>query len=111
MNSSNSSSRNWVGIGAVVKWGENCKPVLHPMTDLDKEIEINGEKFTPNKKLNELNLPTYTVGLGWSYRGFAFISIRSIDSYKKMIEWHFDVEWLSSEGLIEQGLAIDINTL
>lgn len=92
-------------------FGKTAFLVLHSLSDLTKEIEVNGEKFVPNDKLYELGLPTYEVGFGWSYKGMAFIVKKSIDSYNKMIEWHFDVEHFNGVGLIESGLAIDTNTL
>jgi len=59
------------------------KPILRPLSDLTKEIEIEGIKFVPID-ISEIKLHTYN----------------------KLLEWHFDVF-----GLIEQGLAVDINTL
>ncbi len=78
------------------------KPILRPLSDLTKEIEYGGKdtdllKFICDK---------------WGYRGYAHI-LENIVSQKisfslsqKLFEWHYDVF-----GLIEAGLAIDINTL
>lgn len=83
-----------------LSWEENntiFKPILRPISDLTKEIEVNGEKFVPIEKLKQ-NYIGETIGLNpatWSYR-----------SIQKLFEWHFDVF-----GLIERGDAIDINTL
>ena len=78
------------------------KPILRPLSDLTKEIEVNGDKFIPHIKLGgRPNLKDYDI---------EYLS-KNIDNMSyglvsKLIEWHFDVF-----GLIEKGLAIDINTL
>ena len=74
------------------------KPILRPLSDLAKEIEVNGQKFIPNIKLdwNDGNNTCYSDILKWI----------SIADYFKLLEWHFDIY-----GLIEKSLAIDINTL
>ena len=79
-----------------------AKPILLPLSDLTKEIEVNGDKFIPHIKLGgRPNLKDYDI---------EYLS-KNIDNMSyglvsKLIEWHFDVF-----GLIEKGLAIDINTL
>lgn len=89
----------------------NIKPILRPLSDLTKEIEVNGEKFVPAdilfpvcefkseyerivaiKELELQNAITHSC---------TYFSI-----VQKLFEWHFDVF-----GLIEKGLAININTL
>ena len=73
------------------------KPILRPLSDLTKEIEVNGEKFVPKDWLN-YNFIGENMGLNiatWSHR-----------TIEKLYEWHFDIH-----GLIENGLAIDINTI
>src|SRR6478736_9984112 len=81
---------------------ELFKPILRPLSDLTKEIEVNGEKFVP---LDEL----------WKYHNFSAMRWGDIETdptrypytiVEKLLEWHFDIH-----GLIEKGLAIDINTL
>ena len=75
---------------------ELFKPILRPL-DLTKEIEVNGVKFVPKDWLR-INYIGENIGLNlatWSYR-----------TIEKLYEWHFDIH-----GLIEKGLAIDINTL
>ena len=48
MNAGQGSSKNWIGISATIqKQGENCKPMFRPLSDLTKEIKVNGEKFVP----------------------------------------------------------------
>jgi hypothetical protein len=87
---------------------EYCKPILRPLSDLTKEITIKGEKFVPieyiennshvgfdcNKMLLQLN-----ENHNWIYHFDYYIVMY-------LIEWHFDIY-----GLIDEGLAIDINTL
>lgn len=74
------------------------KLILHPISDLTKEIEINGEKFVP---LDKLGWNSYShIKDGYDMTGIAYSYI------EKLISWHFDVF-----GLIPEGLAYDINTL
>ena len=89
---------------------EGCKPILHSLSDLTKEIEHNGEKFVPIEKLIQL------AECGHDKSIITLVDNGSIDAeacieltyglISKLIEWHFDVF-----GLIPQGKAIDINTL
>ena len=88
---------------------ENLKPILHPLSDLTKEIEVNGKIIVPIEELNK------EIGCGYnrtddilwitdnSYLGFCE---NYVPFYEKLLEWHFDIF-----GLIEKGLAININTL
>lgn len=143
---------------------EQIKPILRPLSDLTKEIEVNGEKFVPMIKLLYLyetnffheeellkciifdidsiiscehkkyellrredfivtfKVETSNMGtLVYSFtydpkiRRFAYrdeTNSRPLgvafqyDLFQLLFEWHFDVF-----GLIEQGLAIDLNTL
>lgn len=71
------------------------KPILRPLSDLIKEIEVNGEKITPIDRLNCTSLYQDTDGC---------LNIGFKDT-QKLFEWHFDIY-----GLIENNLAIDINT-
>lgn len=80
-------------------------PILRPLSDLTKEIELNGEKFVP---INELKSQcSYAVGCELDkfivYKNYGDMHYWII---KKLYEWHFDIH-----GLIEKGLAIEINTL
>jgi hypothetical protein len=132
---------NVVGIADWFR-GYTCKPILRPLSDLTKEIEVNGEKFVPIVELAKKN----------SYYGInevkkVFVSadcycVRYLDNknierqfeycngenknffiycvwnelrcdcynvlslYQYLLEQHFDIF-----GLIEKGLAIDINSL
>jgi len=96
----------------------SCKPILRPLSMLDKEIEVNGERFIPIYKLWQL--AGYELGRGQyiescpnyiktSHLGIAIefkINISDILSsnynvVEKLCEWHFDIF-----GLIDAGLAI-----
>lgn len=89
------------------------KILLRPLSDLTKEIEVNGEKLVPVNKILEIfgrslkHLSTeYQVK---ALRAFETDVITKELPYRyieKLIEWHFDVF-----SLIPDGLAIDINTL
>lgn len=75
------------------------KPILRPLSDLKKEITHKGETFVPIKKI-KIMYPSDTFSsvsnvAKWSYRVI-----------EKLYEWHFDIH-----GLIEKGLAIEINTI
>ena len=95
--------------------GLDCKPILRPLSDLTKEIEIddkiNDEKFIPMNLIdgkgsgtlggnNLREMIEYNQFLNYNYYDLKYATIL------KLFEWHFDVF-----GLIEQNLAIDINTL
>lgn len=108
------------------------KPILRPLSDLTKEIEHNGEKFVPMVELLKLAHESYyKEKIGTRYQEiefeqtpirakacFSFMATKDLELYtlmpwnfptwitQKLLSWHFDVF-----GLIEQGLAIDINTL
>lgn len=85
---------------------DDFKPILRPLSDLTKEIEHNGEKFVPYIKLYN-DYPRLTK----SEIGFLNDLIdKTLEiEYRivqKLLEWHFDIH-----NLIENGLAININTL
>lgn len=81
------------------------KPILRPLSDLNKDIEIGGKIFNPfeamyyglipevSKKQELEDLQKRTMLMPY----FSII---------KLIEWHFDIF-----GLIDKGLAVDINSL
>lgn len=82
--------------------------ILHPLSDLIKEIEVNGKKFVPEEYLNE-NYKKYYLPENWN--AVLFVQSENIFSVnyaiiQKLYEWHFDIH-----NLIESNLAIDINTL
>ena len=109
------------------------KPILRPLSDLTKEIEVNDEKFVPIVELaklfhtcksaithfsNIVNAGFYGASVNchienddsrftyYQLRNDEFVLSNTYDEIQKLLEWHFDVF-----GLIEQGLAVDINTL
>lgn len=82
--------------------------ILRPMSDLTKEIEHNEEKFIPVSFMLEEFGDTetfefYLLQLITDHLNHKRFPYQIIDL---IISWHFDVF-----GLIEKGLAIDINKL
>jgi len=122
------SNLNAMNIMSLIEGDTLYKPILHPLSDLTKEIEVNGEKFVPIVELLKLEYPTQektgryseiTVSEnGFPNAFYKYQANRCLTIYtshidgisfwniKKLIEWHFDIY-----GLIEENLAIDINTL
>lgn len=117
------------------RWEEsfdNIKPILRPLSDLTKEIEVNGEKFIPMIELagigsyspknrwsiDERNLKVKHESGGEFYfasdKSFVYkesdkwkdfgIACNQFDLFQKLNEWHIDFN-----GLIEKGLAISIH--
>lgn len=82
----------------------NLKPILRPLSDLTKEIEHNGERFVPVEKLEEM------YGLTVETQEDKVLTLPiTLEPYyliRQLFEWHFDIF-----NLIENNLAIDINTL
>jgi len=78
------------------------KPILRPLSDLTKEIEVNGEKFVPIEESHYLRFEEISTFKG-GCNAMKFIQARELEL---LYEMHFDIH-----GLIEKGLAIDINTL
>jgi len=101
-------------------WGDameikEVKPILRPLSDLNKEIEVNGERFVPIDIMNEYSDLECVPSLLSDNPDALYFSnnedkIYLTDIYpnhiSKLFEWHFDVF-----NLIENNLAIDINTL
>ena len=86
---------------------ENIEPILHPLSDLTKEIEVNGERFVPIEKVQDWNT---SIDFAKEFEALLederWLSTTSYLLVELLFEWHFDVF-----GLIEKGLAIDIYTL
>lgn len=103
---------NFIPIGDLIS---EIKPILRPLSDLTKEIEINGEKFVPIDKIHRIDSkvyiykPTnYDLEITIDTEDFSH-EVDLYDGYlimQKLFEYHFDVF-----GLIDKNLAIDINTL
>jgi len=108
-------------------WKDDFKLLLLNLSDLTKEIDINGEKFVPIGKLKNggtnINEYRYLEWKGYSaidneehetsydektksflqfYRGESRMCTKQHEKLEKLLEWHFDIH-----GLIEKGLAID----
>lgn len=73
------------------------KPILRPLSDIDNVIPMYGEKGIPSEEMDANCLKWLRLG------DIAEIRYSTFDF---LIEHHFDVF-----GLIDKGLAIDINTL
>jgi len=88
------------------------KPILRPLSDLTKEIEVNGEKMFPieylciQSVLNNFHSTDYTWALIEKIK--TNIDLVNLPNwlFESLYEWHFDIH-----GLIGKGMAIDINTL
>jgi len=106
------------------------KPILRPLSDLSKEIKINGDDFIPAEVIfwetalaqrcnnSEFNKLSYL----WADKDLFISRNMSIEKLilpfgfkriiiphwivKLLLEWHFDIY-----GLIDAGLAVDINCL
>lgn len=125
-----------------IKNNFKIKPILHPLSDLIKVIEVNGEKIVPmlelakiafpkNRPFDDFHIKNNYVKLDKrNHQGYSFHFDKKEVSFdcrfdynektwrtncyvpnqlkliEKLYEWHFDIH-----GLIEKGLAIDINTL
>jgi hypothetical protein len=91
------------------------KPVLRPLFDIAKTIEVKGEKIRTDEKIIEQhpNCPHFKylfmeelhVRHHWMKQDLSTSFIEN-SCFSALIELHFDVF-----GLIEQELAIDINSL
>ncbi len=82
---------------------DDFKPIFHPLSDLTKEIEVNGEIFVPFDKLYlDSDLIFYDKRI-YNLLNLT-LSVR-YNIVQQLLKWHFDIF-----GLIKEGLAIDINT-
>jgi hypothetical protein len=79
----------------------DIKPILRPLSDLTKEIEVDGEEFIPIDYIGLMDYDTYSLLYiqNHTYR-------LPYQIFNKLLSWHFDIF-----GLIQKNLAIDINTL
>lgn len=82
-------------------------PYLRPLSDLTKDIEVNGKRFVPIECFENMY---YTL----DYRNQCIELMKDprwlnqcdYMLVQHLIEWHFDVF-----GLIDQGLAVNINDI
>jgi len=86
--------------GVLGLFDEDFKPILRPLSDLTKEIEVDGRKFTAAGRMI-----THGFHNSFWHRDFDYRYLYAAD-LERLLEWHFDIF-----ELIEEGLAIDINTL
>lgn len=97
-----------VSISDVLDFQGDYKPLVIPLSSLTKEIEVNGERFVPVEKLEEL-MPN-TSNFNWLRSDCSHKDLRdTIIEYcviDKLCEWHLDCF-----NLIERGLAIDKSTI
>lgn len=144
-------NKSWID---VVLNQDYFKPILRPLSDISKEIEVNGEKFIPIFELAKISnfkhdfkrivnengtivlysdvskhpeldhpglvhffeMDTEDCDFDYGFESlgqdgevcdtFFFPIKNQLSLFNKLFEWHFDVF-----GLLEKGLAIDINTL
>lgn len=94
---------------------KDIKPIMYPLSMLDKEIEHNGERFVPINRLNILSeLGEYYINdLGWLTKNFKFtieynILDTPLEMIKKIQEYHF---WTGDQTYFEKGLIIDKSKL
>lgn len=125
-------------IASFDKWN-NIKLILRPLSDLINEIEIDGKKFIPIVKLMDLSVnmnwsetdhmisesgcqewwcrwkDSHVSIFGYNKESQYFYNLLN-DEHQKvynqkelfnhLYKWHFDVD-----GLIDKGIAIDINKI
>jgi len=83
------------------------KPILRPLSDLTKEINVNNEDFVPYEHSTFVEAMLANEYLEYLCEAKADLSEDRLLPYsivQLLFEWHFDVF-----GLIEKGIAIDIN--
>ncbi len=84
------------------------KPILRPLSDLNKINRLRGWAFVPTEWINdncifEIDKDLDFITQNWSQT----INLTEVhEIIEKLYEWHFDIH-----GLIESGLAIDLNTI
>jgi hypothetical protein len=122
-------------LNSICSYQIHLKPILRPLSDLIKEIEVNGEKFVPINEIAKIHIDwnkddsnlkvryshqrQCNIEIEWNHTSSKelffsddlFIMTERVHLNRfwviqKLLEWHFDIY-----GLIENGLAVDINTL
>lgn len=85
----------------------DIKPILRPLSDLIKPTEPNSGITWQGLINREYSYEWFYDDLSFSVTGNDYYNLKdAIAVYEKLLEWHFDVF-----GLIDAGLAIDINTI
>jgi len=91
-----------------VLYGANQIPVLRPLSDIIKQIDIDGDKFVPLHRLLEesnFNLNEMPADeINSYYAQFTDIDFLHYNDALLLIKWHFDVF-----GLIEKRLALSVH--
>lgn len=85
------------------------KPILRPLSDMTKEIEVNGEKFIPLHKILEeycFDLSKMDNDYILSFEDSLINVDMSYTTAQLLLSWHFDIK-----NLIDKDLAVNINTL
>lgn len=107
---------------------DSFKPILHPLSDLTKEITHNGEKFVPLvKMIRECHFVDPSTDLDFQVGGkthrreykvfykddnriywdvLVHIEGMRYEYVDKLLDYHFD-----TDNLIENNLAIDVNQI
>ena len=96
---------NWQGVDLISEFGDFgraeiklVKPMVRPLSQLEKEIEYNGGSFVPYRKLHDITDFHHTPLTVEKYP-----TEMPYDVVEKLFEWHFDVF-----GLIDKGLAVPL---
>lgn len=104
----NGTAKKYIGTLQVLHYetrhvlgSDKHKPILRPLSDLTKEITVNGETFVPTYRLIKED-KSFTKDF---IDVFGYEELK-VSVYELLLEWHFDIF-----RLIPAGLAIDINTL
>lgn len=80
---------------------EKIRPICYLLSDLDKEIEHNSERFVPEKELKKIT--KFSLGDKAGLIQFNGL-ITSFLIMQKLFEWHF---WPFGDEYFTQGLVID----
>lgn len=99
------SKKVWFRETPINQLGKKIKPILMPLSDLTKEHTWKGETAPYWWFVSEEDSPDYNLLMKFK-EGELFPRELSYGLIDYLIENHFDIF-----GLIEKGLAIDINTL
>jgi hypothetical protein len=108
----NAGSGGLVYVGVDRVMSKELKPILRPLSDLTKEIEVDGQMFVASEKIfqNVMRGGKHESDINYAFgcKESLLMHMESMPYHAmiKLFEWHFDVF-----GLIDSGLAIDINTL
>jgi hypothetical protein len=82
---------------------KGIKPLLFSLSDLTKEITINGETFVPSRYWDDENRIDMISHCSIDYEYCEYLECFILE---KLLEWKFDIF-----NLIPQGLAININEI